>query len=166
MESAMNTDAARLIRELDLRPHPEGGWFRETFRSRRSVAPDDGRSPRAGLTTIHFLLVAGEVSRFHRVRSDEAWHFADGSPLELVVVDASLARASTHMLGRASAGAAPSHVVERDAWQAARSLGEWTLVGCSVGPGFAFEDFALLADVAREREELARRFPELAARFG
>lgn len=165
MKSAMNTDAERLIHELRLTPHPEGGWFRETFRSRRAVAPDDGRSARAGLTTIHFLLVAGEISRFHRVHSDEAWHFADGAPLELNVVDAGLARATSVVLGRASAGSAPSFVVERDAWQAARSLGEWTLVGCSVGPGFDFADFALLADVAREREELARRFPELAAKF-
>jgi len=166
MESAMNTDAERLIRELELTPHPEGGWYRETFRSRHSVAPDDGRTARAGLTTIDFLLVAGEVSRFHRVHSDEAWHFADGAPLELTIVDASLSRTRAVVLGRASAGCTPSHVVERESWQAARSLGEWTLVGCSVGPGFAFEDFTLLADVAREREELARRFPELAARFG
>ena len=87
----MDTRAAELIASLDLAPHPEGGFFRELYRSDSRVQPLDGRPERRALTTIYVLLPAGEVSRWHRVGSDEVWHFFEGDPLELFTIDASSA---------------------------------------------------------------------------
>ena len=128
--------AAEVIALLDLAPHPEGGHYRETFRDPRTV---DGRS--VG-TAIYFLLAAGERSRWHAVDAAELWHFHAGAPLELEIADAAGRRVVT--LGPdIRAGQRPQGVVPTGAWQAARSLGEWTLVGCTVAPGFDFAGFEL-----------------------
>lgn len=113
------------------------------------------------MTSILFLLARGEVSRWHRVLSDEVWHFHEGE-LELLVVDAGFSEVRRQVLGRASEGKEPLAVVPAGAWQAARPTGEYALVACDVGPGFDFADFALLADLPDESARLRDRFPGLA----
>ena len=137
---------AELIERYRLLPHPEGGWYRELYRSPQGVMRGDGEQ-RSGITAILFLLEEGAVSRWHRVsNADETWHFAAGDPLELLVLPAS-GGLQRHRLGSIEADvldAEPMAVVPADCWQAARSLGAWTLVSCCVGPGFDFADFTLL----------------------
>ncbi|MGC9523120.1 MAG: cupin domain-containing protein [Anaerolineae bacterium] len=144
----MHERARILIETLELGPHPEGGYFREVYRSARSVQPDDERGPRAAPTTIFFLLGRGDVSRWHRVRSDEVWHYYEGDPLALTVVDPESHTVNQHRLGPAGEESLPVAVVPAGCWQAARPLGAYTLVGCTVGPGFTYEDFELLPPCA------------------
>ncbi|MEB3334763.1 MAG: cupin domain-containing protein [Cyanobacteriota bacterium] len=139
--------ARALIERLGLRPHPEGGWYREEHRSAIAVRRPDG-AERAALTLIWFLLQAPEISRWHRVvGGDETWHHAGGDPLELWVLPPEGGEARPHLLGPLDGpldGAQPVRVVPANWWQAARCLGAWSLVTCCVGPGFDFHDFQLL----------------------
>jgi len=129
--------ADEIIARLDLKPHPEGGYFRETFRDTRPV--DGGR---AASTAIYFLLKRGQRSHWHRVDAAEVWHYYAGSTLTLRIADDS--GAQTVMLGPDfNAGELPQAVVPAHAWQAAESTGDWTLVGCTVAPGFDFATFEL-----------------------
>ena len=126
--------AQQLIDTLDLQPHPEGGWYRQVFKSVERVMRHADGAERTALTTIYFLLVEGTFSRWHRVESDEVWHFYEGDALELTIRDASpVVLDADHRV----------HVVPARAWQTARPLGAYTLVGCTVGPGFEFADFAM-----------------------
>jgi predicted cupin superfamily sugar epimerase len=128
--------AADIIRLLDLTPHPEGGHFRETFRDPATM------NGRAVSTAIYFLLKRGERSHWHRVDAAEAWHFHAGAPLTLSIHDNGATR--DVILGSdLAAGERPQAVVPAQAWQAAESLGDWTLVGCTVAPGFQFDNFEL-----------------------
>jgi predicted cupin superfamily sugar epimerase len=128
--------AADIIRLLDLKPHPEGGHYRETFRDARTI---DGR---AASTSIYFLLKRGERSHWHRVDAVEVWHFYAGSPLALSVVDG--AKEEIIRLGNDfAADEVPQVTVPARAWQAAETLGDWTLCGCTVAPGFEFDGFEL-----------------------
>jgi predicted cupin superfamily sugar epimerase len=130
--------AADVIRLLDLKPHPEGGHFRETFRDARTV---DGR---AASTAIHFLLARGERSHWHRVDAVEIWHFHAGSALTLEIAPHDEGLIERRTLGPdLAAGERPQAVVPAHAWQAAVSQGDWTLVGCTVAPGFDFAGFEL-----------------------
>jgi predicted cupin superfamily sugar epimerase len=158
----MHPRAAELIAALGLEPHPEGGWYREIHRSAHQVMPDDDRSNRAALTTIHFLLVEGEVSRWHRVGSDEAWHFHEGDALELFRTDPEFDDVVRHVLGPLGSGSVPVVVVPAHSWQAARSTGAYTLVGCTVGPGFDFADFELLRGSRSLAAKVRESHPELA----
>jgi len=142
----MHRRAAELIATLELRPHPEGGFYREIHRSASQVAPADGRGPRAALTTIYFLLPGDAASRWHRVTSDEVWHLYEGGPLELLELDGDARHLSRHRLGTIGDGdASPVCTIEAGTWQAARPLGDYVLAGCTVGPGFDFADFTMLA---------------------
>lgn len=133
---AAQLDADAVIALLGLAPHPEGGHFRETYRDR---APD---GVRAASTAIYFLLKAGERSHWHRVDAAEVWHWHAGSPLQLSISDDEGRRAL--VLGPdLAAGQRPQGVVPPHAWQAAKSLGDWTLVGCTVAPAFDFAGFEL-----------------------
>ncbi len=128
--------AAEVIRLLDLKPHPEGGHYRETFRDPVTV------NGRAASTAIYFLLARGERSHWHRVDAVETWHWHAGAPLELKVHDGGATRVIR--LGNDLAnGERPQSVVPANAWQAAVSLGDWTLCGCTVAPGFEFSGFEL-----------------------
>lgn len=130
--------AAEVIRLLDLKPHPEGGHFRETFRDPRISGG------RAASTAIYFLLAKGERSHWHKVDAAEAWHFHAGAPLALHVAAAEKAKPETMTLGSdLAAGERPQFVVPAGHWQAAETLGDWTLVGCTVAPGFEFSGFTL-----------------------
>jgi uncharacterized protein len=134
--------ADRVIGLLGLSPHPEGGYFRETFRDRATDA-----AGRAASTAIYFLLVGGQPSRWHRVDAAEAWHWYLGAPLALTIASAAgqpgryELRLGTDLL----AGERPQAVVPARAWQRAESLGPWTLVGCTVAPGFHCAGFELAA---------------------
>ena len=133
--SELNADD--VIGLLGLMPHPEGGHFRETFRDQPA---HDGR---AASTAIYFLLAAGEVSHWHRIDAAEVWHWYAGAALELSMAppegNASVIRLGPHL----AAGERPQAVVPPGHWQSARSLGAWTLVGCTVAPGFLFDAFEL-----------------------
>ena len=157
---------AELIATLGLQPHPEGGYYREVFRSAQEVAPADGRGARAALTTIYFLLPPGAHSRWHRVASDEVWHLYEGGPLTLLQLDADADGTSLDRiaLGRDGArGEVPVHVVPAHAWQAAQAGDAYALVGCTVGPGFTFDDFDLLSDLPALAEPLRTTHPALAS---
>ena len=153
--------AARAAR-LGLRPHVEGGYFREVFRSSRLVEPADGRGPRPERTEIEFLLPRGEWSRWHRLRSTETWEFRDGEPLELWIGDAEKAGLQRVILGHPAEDHAPRAVVPPGHWQAARPLVRYTLVTCIVEPGFVADDFVLGADDPQARHALPILWPELA----
>lgn len=128
--------AAEVIRKLNLKPHPEGGHYRETFRDARII---DGR---AVSTAILFLLAHGERSHWHRIDAVEIWHYYAGAPLKLEIVDG--AEEDIVRLGAdIRAGEVPQVTVPARAWQAAESTGAWTLVGCTVAPGFDFSGFEL-----------------------
>ncbi len=137
--------ARELIAQLELGPHPEGGWYRETHRSQELI--QTARGPRAALTSIHYLLETPQFSRWHVVASDEIWHFHDGSPLELLTYRPATRDLASRVLGMPSGGYEPAVTVCAGDWQAARSLGDWTLMGCDVGPGFDFEDFQFIASL-------------------
>lgn len=133
------SSADAIIAKFDLQPHPEGGWFRETFRD-----PSTDASGRPRSTAILFLLAAGERSHWHRVDAAEAWHFYSGGPLALRVAPVDGGAIEETRLGPdILAGDAPQAVVPAHAWQSAEPLGPWTLVGCTVAPGFSFDGFEL-----------------------
>ncbi|RED38330.1 hypothetical protein BJ123_10479 [Rhodopseudomonas thermotolerans] len=133
----MSLSAAEVIARFGLQPHPEGGHYRETFRDPRCDA--GGRSYS---TAIHFLLRAGERSHWHRIDAVEVWHYYAGAALTLQIAADDGARVV--MLGAdLGAGQQPQAIVPPHAWQAASSTGDWTLVGCTVAPGFDFAGFEL-----------------------
>ncbi|MEO4046013.1 cupin domain-containing protein [Pseudomonas sp. CAU 1711] len=136
----MHPRAVELIAELQLVAHPEGGYYRRLFTSAQQ--DDEGR---AACSSILFLLPGGAASRWHRVDADELWFFHEGAPLELLIAESAQSLRSER-LGPVGAGQLPQQVVPAHAWQAARSLGDFTLVSCSVAPEFRFEGFRLLAD--------------------
>ncbi|MDQ4130618.1 MAG: cupin domain-containing protein [Actinomycetota bacterium] len=150
----MHPDAVWLIRTLGLAPHPEGGYYRETFRAQHVVEPFPG-GQRAASTAIYYLLPAGSFSALHRVCWDEAWHHYDGDPVDLHLLDRSGDYRIVRLGSRWDAGERPQYVVPGGAWQAAVSVGDrFALCGCTVAPGFDFADFELAS-----RADLLERFP-------
>ena len=140
MTSAAGSPSAdEIIRLLELQPHPEGGHYRETFRDSRSAESESGR---AASTAIYFLLRAGEISRWHRLDWAEVWHWYAGAPLALSIV-AGEQKCHIRLGADLTAGERPQAIVPARAWQQARSLGAWTLVGCTVAPGFEFAGFEM-----------------------
>lgn len=136
------SDPRDLIERLGLRPHPEGGWFAETWRE-----PTARPTERPASTAIYYLLRAGEKSHWHRVDATETWHFYLGDPLELRLAARDDGDEERHVLGPdVAAGERPQVVVPKGWWQSARPLGEWTLAGCTVAPGFDFSGFELAAE--------------------
>lgn len=129
--------AGEVISLLDLKPHPEGGYFRETLRDERTL--DDGR---AASTAIYFLLPAGRRSHWHRIDAAEVWHHYAGAALRLTIFDGTTTQ-EVWLGPDMAAGEQPQAIVPARAWQAAESLGDWTLVGCTVAPGFEFASFEL-----------------------
>ena len=136
-----------LVRTLGLQAHPEGGLYREIFRSALQVTRQPDGAARSALTSIFFLLPQGACSRWHRVDADEAWHHYEGGPIELLVLLPGEDRVQPWALGPAGSQALPVRIVPAGAWQAARPLGAYALAGCTVGPGFEFADFALASDL-------------------
>lgn len=136
MNLSPRLSADEVIRLLELAPHPEGGHYRETFRD------GEGATGRGASTAIYFLLRAGEISRWHRVDAAEVWHWYAGAPLQLSIAEGTTQR-DVRLGPDLTAGERPQAVVPAHAWQQAQSLGTWTLVGCTVAPGFEFAGFEL-----------------------
>jgi uncharacterized protein len=130
-------DAGAVIAALGLKPHPEGGWYRETYRG--AAAPGE----RAAATAIYYLLKSGERSHWHRIDATEIWHWYAGAPLELGISTDGKRSERLRLGHELAAGERPQAVVPPFAWQAAKSLGDWTLVGCTVAPAFEFAGFEL-----------------------
>lgn len=154
----MHLEARRIVEELSLEPHPEGGYFRQTFRSASRVTTQGGTT-RTALTSIFFLVTDEAFSTFHRLTSDEAWHYYRGNPLAIELIDPD-GRHEQRILGE-TAGA--QTVIPAGTWFAAHVLdaGGYALVGCDVAPGFEFEDFAMAS-----RAELTAAFPQHAVLIG
>jgi len=143
-------NADEIIRSLALAPHAEGGHYREIYRDR----PAGGG--RGAVTSIYFLLRGGERSAWHRVDAAEIWHFHAGAPLALSLSPDGVA-VETHRLGTAiTAAERPQFVVPPGCWQSAESLGEWTLVGCTVAPAFEFAGFELAPPGWRPKNDRRR----------
>jgi uncharacterized protein len=135
----MASRAEELIEALALVPHPEGGFYRQVYKSPLTVRPSDDREARSALTAIYFLLPRGQQSRWHRVRSDEIWTHLEGSPVKLHLFDGTLV--SSVIVER-------MHVLPAGMWQAAEPGGDYALVACFVAPGFEFDDFSMMSDEA------------------
>ena len=131
-------DAQEIIARLDLAPHPEGGYFRQTW-----IAGIAGNAGRPTGTCIYFLLAAGERSHWHKVDATEIWLFHAGAPLVLSIAATDAGPAQDHLLTPDLDVGAPQLIVPEGHWQAARSTGDWTLVSCTVSPGFSFDGFTL-----------------------
>ncbi len=149
--------AADIIAKLDLKPHPEGGHFRETFRDTHAV------NGRAASTAILYLLARGERAHWHRVDAVEVWHYYAGAALKLEIVDGSKEEI-VRLGGDISAGEIPQVTIPARAWQAAESFGDWSLVGCTVAPGFSFDGFELAP--ADWRPKKFRSWPGLSPQVG
>jgi hypothetical protein len=145
--------ASQVIQQLQLAPHPEGGWYREVYRSTDRV--QRGEQSRSATTAIYYLLEQQQLSRWHVVDADEIWHFYSGAPLELLAYDPASRQLERQVLSAPGAGAAPIGVIPAGVWQAARSLGEYSLVGCTVSPGFEFSGFRFTADLPDHRAHFA-----------
>jgi uncharacterized protein len=126
-----------ILRRLGLRPHPEGGWFAETWRH------EGGAGGRGAGTAIYYLLAAGQRSHWHRVDATEIWHFYAGDPLHLRIHNGDGPTTEFTLGADLAGGQVPQAIVPEGAWQAAEPAGRWTLVGCTVSPGFTFEGFEL-----------------------
>ena len=129
--------AAEIIARLELRPHPEGGHYRETFRDTHTVGG------RAASTSIYYLLQRGERSHWHRVDAVEIWHYYAGSPLTLRIAHEGCSQHVVRLGTDLASGERPQAIVPAQAWQSAETTGEWTLVGCTVAPAFEFAKFEL-----------------------
>lgn len=143
-----------LVHTLNLHPHPEGGFYAETWRADRMVETPNGS--RAAGTAIYFLLTQGNFSAFHRIASDEVWHFYEGDPVHIHIIEAQTGHLQTVKLGPFSLGGTCQAVVKAGDWFASESMGRqgYALVGCTVAPGFDFHDFELA-----NRDPLCRAFP-------
>jgi len=153
--------ARELVDQLALLPHPEGGWYREIHRSWERV--QTRRGLRSALTTIHYLLEHEQLSRWHVVESTEIWHFHGGAPLDLFEYVPATRLLTRHVLGgiREGGGSENVVVIEAGVWQAARSRGEFSFVGCTVGPGFEFEDFRFVTALADHQAHFTGELAEL-----
>jgi len=156
----MHARAVELLTLLGMRPHPEGGHYVELFRSAHRLQVLGRNVERTALTSIYFLLGAGEFSRWHRVLSDESWHFHEGDELELLLFDERGLRRMR--LGPVARETRPTVVVPAGTWQAARTTGAYTLCACTVGPGFDFADFSLVIDWPEIASRIANLGPDLA----
>ena len=154
-----NRDSNYWVKKLKLEPHPEGGWFKEVYRSKETIdhsaLPDKFTGSRNYSTAIYYLLEKGDYSAFHRIKSDELWHFYDGDSLEIIEIALS-GELTKHILGLdIDAVTRPQITIPAGSWFAARPLGNYTLAGCTVSPGFDFQDFEMAS-----REALLNEFPQ------
>lgn len=156
------TSSREIINQLNLQPHPEGGYFRETYRSSGNIHEnslgEEYAGPRNYSTCIYFLLTSESFSAFHRIKQDEIWHFYDGSPIRLHIISKEGVH-TQHLIGRnLKHGEEPQLVVPGGCWFASEVVNEnaYSLVGCTVAPGFSFEDFEM-----KGRKELISIYPHL-----
>jgi len=145
-----------LIRAYDLQPHPEGGYFKEKYRSDQTVFSKEAQKERQAISHIYYLLTKGQVARFHKVLHDEIWHVYQGSPMKLIYLDGTEMKEEIFGPGCKEYFA----VIKGGQYQAAESTGDYTLIGCTVGPGFNYEDWILLADDKENADLLTGKFSE------
>ena len=141
-----------LIQKYQLQPHPEGGYYREVYRSKQTINSQIANANRNTVTHIYFLLKQGQFSRFHKVLHDEIWNFYQGSPIKIIEFDG--VDIKEKIIGKKNNSY--SEVVPGGVFQAAESTGEFSLVGCSVAPGFDFKDFSFLTNEPDVLKELKR----------
>lgn len=160
----MNEQISTIVKELDLLPHPEGGYYKETYRSdvqiKQAHLPEKFNGDRNYATAIYFLLTSDNFSAFHRIKQDELWHFYSGSPLYVHVID-KVGNYKRHEVGlELQKGQRPQLLVEKGCWFASsvKESNNYSLVGCTVSPGFDFEDFELA-----KRAELVKEYPQHAS---
>ena len=158
----MNKRAEGLIKTLSLSPHPEGGYYKEVYRSKSQLSSPKNNKIRNALTDVYFLLIAGQISRFHKVIHDEIWNFYEGAPLALVEIQSDTLEISKITLGGEKRAPKYKHHIKGENWQAAYSTGEYSLVGCTVAPGFDFSDFEFLKDDKNLCAMITGKNPELA----
>lgn len=144
----------QIISHYNMQAHPEGGYFVETYRS--SICVDTPKGERAASTAIHFLISKDSISHFHRLSSDEGWHFHMGAPLKVIEITTQGKLIETIMGNKLIEGQQLQHFVPAGHWFASTSLGDFSLVGCSVAPGFDFADFEM-----GKVDELSKQFPTL-----
>ena len=156
----MHPRASELLNTLNMRPHPEGGHYVELYRSARRIEVLERNLKRSAITAIYFLLASGEYSRWHRVMSDEMWHYHEGDAIELVLFDRQGLRRVR--LGPVSRETRPTAIVPAGTWQTGRTTGAYSLITCTVGPGFEFADFTLAIDYPEIAAKLADAGPDLA----
>ena len=156
----MHPRASELLSSLDMRPHPEGGHYVELYRSAQQVEVLERNVERSAITAIYFLLVSGECSRWHRVMSDELWHYHEGDVTEVALFDQNGLRRVR--LGPVAPESRPTLIVPAGTWQTARTTGAYSLITCTVGPGFEFADFTLAIDDPEIAAKIANADPELA----
>jgi predicted cupin superfamily sugar epimerase len=153
--------ADHYIKKLELLPHPEGGYYKETYRSGgvipTGILPDGFKAQRNFSTAIYFLLLDDNFSALHRIKSDEIWHFYAADPLEVIEISESGSLKITEMGSDVDSGQFFQHLVKAGTWFGSRVKkgGSFSLAGCTVSPGFNFEDFEMAG-----REQLIRLFPE------
>lgn len=157
--------AKDVIQALQLAPHPEGGWYREIYRSTDRVQRGD--QTRSATTAIYYLLEQHQLSRWHVVDADEIWHFYGGAPLELLAYEPGSRQLNRHVINNVAHDVAeksrPVGIIPSGVWQAARSLGEYSLVGCTVSPGFEFSGFRFTADLPDHRAHFVGELAQYAA---
>lgn len=155
----MHPRAQQLIEKLSLQPHPEGGYYREVYRSELQVHSAAVDNLRSAMTDIYFLLPAGQVSRWHRVAHDELWNFYEGAPLSLLQLSSDLLDLQQYCLDPNCARY--KQMIPAGCWQAAKTQGDFTLVGCTVAPGFDFSDFRMLKDLPTRAAHVYQHYPDL-----
>lgn len=159
-KNPLTDEAAAIIRQLNLIPHPEGGWYREAYRSEEMIAPAAlpfrYTESHCFQTSIYFLLESNDFSAFHRIRSDETWHFYIGSPVTIYIISEDGELAEIVMGNNLADSQLLQHTIKRNCWFAAKVLNidSYALVGCTVSPGFEFDDFEL-----GERQQLLKLYP-------
>ena len=151
-----------LQKEFSLEKHPEGGYYRQTYQSSIGLKSPVVMSERSAVTDIYYLLVKGQMSLFHKVLHDEIWHFYEGDPLRLILFDQHEGKSEETILGNYRGKVQYKRVVPGNIYQAAIPLGEYSLVGCTVAPGFDFADFMFLRDDEVSLKRLEKSFPEFA----
>ncbi|MCR9205384.1 MAG: cupin domain-containing protein [Halobacteriovoraceae bacterium] len=147
------TDIEKIVEHYNLQPHPEGGFFAETYRSNLKIETPQGK--RSASTAIVFLITKDSISHFHKLTSDEGWHFYEGAPLRLFQINREGELIETTIGPDTSQGQRFQHIVPAGDWFASTSFGDYSLVGCTVAPGFDFKDFEM-----GKREELLKEFPQ------
>lgn len=158
----MNPRVSELIKQLELETHVGGGYLREVFRSSNQINLPGSQGERRALTTIYYLLAAGQYDCWHRLDGDEAWHYYEGATLELFWIEPGEEKYTLRLVGQVGESSQPVAVVPGGCWQMARTTGDYSLVGCTMGPGFEFEDYRQLKDDSGESDQIRRRFPDLA----
>ena len=159
----MHKRASEIIETLELVPHKEGGYYKETYRSGSKLVSPENNKIRNAVTDIYFLLLEGQVSRFHKVLHDEIWHFYEGAPLTLVEIESDSLSRITVSLGEKSSVPKYKHCIKGGNWQAAYPTSEYSLVGCTVAPGFDFSDFEFLKENESSLLTILGKYPDLAS---